>query len=217
MCVRYSCESIVNSSDAFPEHPNRKRTRPTAKQPLGRSSLASVDDGSDSLQPCSLGSNSLLPPPCTSGVGRKSPGKQNILPVPPCSSQAFLGEPEDRTAHLLTAYKESALGSWGRTQCPATPMPGSRMMTRRAELSPSSARVSQWGLSWERKGREAARCATTSSFYPPRYLYPVSVSLLLHVRIYEPVHAFLMKFWGQHIWLVTHFCKSPDKTTLKKH
>lgn len=145
MCVRYSCEFTVNSSDAFPEHPNMKRAGPTAKQSLGRSSLASADKGSDSLQPCSLDSNSLLPPPCTSGVGRKSPGEQNILPVPPCSSQAFLGEPEDGTAHLLTAYKESAWSSWGRTQCPATPMPGSRMMTQRAELPPSSARASQWG------------------------------------------------------------------------
>lgn len=107
VCVCYSCESIVNSSDAFPEHPNMKRTRPTDKQTLGCSSPASVDYGSDSLQPCSLDSNSLLPPPCTSGVGRKSPGEQNILPVPPCSSQAFLGEPEDRTVHLLTAYRVS--------------------------------------------------------------------------------------------------------------
>lgn len=171
----YSCESTVNSSDAFPEHPNMKRTRPTAKQPLGRNCLGSAGDGSDSLQPCSLDSTSPLPPPCTSGVGRKRPGEQNILPAPPCSSQAFLGSL--RTG-LPTSWQPRKSQLWAleeglSAQLFPGPIQDDDPKSRASSIFCKSLAM---GQSWERKGREVARCAATSSFYPPPYLYPVSVS-----------------------------------------
>lgn len=122
------------------------------------------------LQLGSLDSNSLPPPPYSPGVGRKHLGEQNILPVPPCSSQAFLGKPRDKTAHLLTAHKVK--GQFGASEEGLLVLghshpPISGMMTLRAELPPSSEEhLKRAELGREGKRREEeARCVVTSSFY----------------------------------------------------
>lgn len=71
---------------------------------------------------CSLDSNSPPPPPCTPGVGRKCLGEQNILLVPPCSSQAFLGKPGTGLPTSRQPIKQRvSLACLGKeSQCPAS-------------------------------------------------------------------------------------------------
>lgn len=134
-----------------------------------------------------------------------------LLPAPPRPFWEAWGQdcpPPD-------SLERVSFGLLRKDSVPSHSQARSRMMTRRAELPPSSARASQWG----RVGK--GRVGRQPGVWRPHLftLLRICIQFLCHRRpphgrIYEPVHAFLMKFWGQHIWLVTHFCRSPDKTTL---
>lgn len=117
---------------------------------------------------CSLDSNSPPPPPCTPGVGRKCLGEQNILLVPPCSSQAFLGKPGTGLPTSRQPIKQRvSLARLGKeSQCPATPIARSRKDDPKGRAPSIFCEDISKEQSWERKGREEARCVVTSSPQP---------------------------------------------------
>lgn len=149
-----------------------KGTRPATSGPQQPGQCDNSSDSFHPLQPCSLDSNSLPPPPCTPGVGRKCPGEQNILPVPPCSSQAFLGKPGDRTAHLLTAYEvKSQLWAFEEgLSVPGHSHPRIQDDDPKGRASSIFWKNITMRQSWERKGREGARCATDDLIFSPSLL-----------------------------------------------
>lgn len=164
---------------------NTQIRRVQDQQPLGRSSLASATTAATAFSPSSPAPwiptpYHLLPAPQGwGGSVQESRTFSLFLPAPP---RPFWESPGTGLPTSWQPIKwRVSFGLLRKdSQCRATPIPGSRMMTLRAELPPSSGRTSQWGRAGKgRVGKQPGVRQTTSSFHPPWYLYP---QFLFHCR-----------------------------------